>query len=89
MNQPLLVINVYGGLVQDVFASSEDVRVIAVDWDLPDREASERGVVRLTCDGREYRAHVSEITVAPITALLDTEVHRALLAAGIADGMLG
>ena len=83
MPEPQLVINVYGGLVQDVFSTIPNLRVVVVDWDSADCNAGEPGVVCVTCDGRAYLAWVANIATRPIESLPGTDVARALQAAGL------
>ena len=33
MNPPLIILSVFGGLVQDIFCSIPDAQVVLVDWD--------------------------------------------------------
>jgi len=42
-----VVVNVYGGVVQDVFCSDPHARAVIVDWDTEGRDPSEEGIVEV------------------------------------------
>lgn len=82
MPRPRVILNVYGGAVQDVFAS-EDVEILLVDWDTEGREPSDPGMVEISQRGGRVRlAYVAELLVHALDELPGTDVERALAASG-------
>lgn len=79
-----IVLNLYGGIVQDAFATDPDVELIVVDWDTEDA-ADEDTVQAADADGGELRAFVSYPTLQAWTALAGTDTGAILRAAGVAD----
>ena len=77
-----IVLNVHGGIVQDVFCSDLKARVVVVDWDV--EEPGGDGVLEVV-DARGQRdlAFVQQRQADTLDDLLGTDVARALLAAGI------
>jgi hypothetical protein len=76
---PTIVVNVDGGVVQDVFCTLPDAQLIMVDWG---------------CDGQPAGGHVvdvpgyglaavEETAVSPMGALVERDVEEAIQAAGI------
>ncbi|MEX2213237.1 MAG: hypothetical protein WD768_03865 [Phycisphaeraceae bacterium] len=86
-DQPTIVISVHGGLVQDVFCSEPDTRVILVDWDQEGQSLGLPGIVEVQCDEMRTPAAVVEYASAGFDALKDSEVGRAL-DAGYLNGQL-
>ena len=84
---PTIVVNVSGGVVQDVFCSAPDTNVLLVDWDVQENDPSSPGVVSLTLHGRSRSAFVSESQAQPLGKLLNTDVERAIQAA-VQQGVL-
>ncbi len=80
MTRPVVVINVNGGVVQDVFASIPELQVLVVDWDA---EASDNNPaqVELQLHGRTYSAAVIELPGLPLEGLAGSDVERAIDAA--------
>ena len=74
-----LVINVYGGLVQEVFSSDPDLEVLLVDWDLEPAEAAHPSVVHVLVEGRHSQpAYVTPLSVQTLAALQGTQVAAAI-----------
>ena len=74
-----LVINVYGGLVQEVFCSDPEIEVLLVDWDVEAADTEHPSVVHVTADGRRSQpAYVTPLTVQAINALQGTQVAAAI-----------
>lgn len=76
---PTIVLNVQGGIVQDVFCSEPEARVITVDWDCDGGEPGD-GIVDVAGCGL---ARVTEESPSPLGALIDRDVERAVTAAGL------
>ena len=85
MNSLSIVINVYGGLVQDVFAFDPNIEVTLVDWDVAGADADHPDVVSIVDRlGRNRPAYVASLSVHSSQKLDGTEVAAALAAAGAA-----
>ena len=79
MPAPSIVLNVHGGIVQDVFASDPDVEVTLVDWDVDGSDAAHPNVVAITDSlGRTRRAYVSPLAVEPLAELIGSDVETAI-----------
>ena len=79
--QPMIIISVHGGLVQDVFCSNPDTRIILVDWDQQGEQIGLPGIVEIESDGRNHPVAVVEYEAAKLTDLSGTDVEKALIAA--------
>src|SRR5690606_33152355 len=80
-NQPTIVISIHGGIMQDVFCSQSDTRVILVDWDQEGQNLGLPGIIEVQCDGKPVIASVVEYGSASFDAMKDTDLARALEAA--------
>jgi hypothetical protein len=81
---PKVVLNMGGGLVQEVFASDPAITVALVDWDTEGCDPSDNGIVEIPDDrGGTQLAHVAECPVEPLDQLAGTETETALKAAGL------
>ena len=79
MPTPQLVINVYGGLVQEVFCSDPTIEVLLVDWDVEPADAEHPSVVLVPDDDRHSQhAYVTPLTVQTLDALKGTQVAAAI-----------
>lgn len=81
MTRHQLVINVNGGLVQDVFCSVPDVQVLVVDWDTEGACPGDPGIVDVPLPDGPCRACVSDFPVAPLSEVAGTDVEAAIDAA--------
>jgi hypothetical protein len=81
MTKPQLVINLRGGLVQDVFSSVPDVQVLVVDWDVGDFVPGEPGIVDVPVHEAHRAAHVRDLAVQPLRELAGTDAEAAIDAA--------
>lgn len=82
MSKLQLVINVYGGLVQEVFCSDPEIEVLLVDWDVEPADAEHPSVVHVPADGRRSQlAYVAPLAVQALDALQGTQVAAAIDAA--------
>lgn len=83
-HQPKIVLNISGGVLQDVFGSDPAIAVALVDWDTEGSDPSENGIVEIP-DGRGgmQLAAVAKYPVLPLTDLAGTETDAALKAAGL------
>jgi hypothetical protein len=80
----LVVVNVSGGIVQDVFCSRPDTRVLVVDWDCQDSDPSDDGIVQVSDrSGRTTLAAVAEFPASPLQMAAGSDVEAALEAAGL------
>jgi hypothetical protein len=81
---PKVVLNISGGVLQDVFSSDPGVSVVVCDWDMEGCTSSDEGIVEIP-DGRGGRqlANVAEYPAMPLADLVGTETEAALKAAGL------
>jgi hypothetical protein len=81
---PKVVLNMGGGLVQEVFGSDPAITVALVDWDTEGCDPSDNGIVEIPDErGGTQLAHVAECAVEPLEQLAGTETEAALKAAGL------
>jgi hypothetical protein len=79
-----IVINVYGGLVQDVSCSEPDAQAIVVDWDTEGSQPGEPGIVAVRGPlDREFLAHAACHEVRPLEALVGSHAEAAIEAANL------
>lgn len=84
MSTSQLVINVYGGIVQEVFCSDPNMEVLLVDWDVEPADAKHPSVVLVSEDGRNTQhAYVTPLTVQELDSLQGTQVAAAIDAAAL------
>ena len=81
MHQPKLVINLYSGLVRDVFCSVPDLQVFVVDWDVGDSFPGEPGIVDVALHEGGCAAHVRDMQAEPLSELAGTDTGAAIEAA--------
>ena len=81
MHQAQLVINLYGGLVRDVFCSVPGLQVLVVDWDVGDSFPGEPGIVDVPLATGSCQACVSDFASASLNELAGTDVEAAIDAA--------
>jgi hypothetical protein len=81
---PKIVLNISGGVLQDVFSSDPAITLMLVDWDTEGCDSSDNGIVEIP-DGRggTQLADVAECPVRPLEQLAGTETEAALKAAGL------
>lgn len=79
--QPMIIISVHGGLVQDVFCSDPETRVVLVNWDQEGEQVGLPGIVEIESDGRKHPVAVVEYEAANLNELSGTDVEKALIAA--------
>ena len=85
--RPNVVLNIYGGVLQDVFSSDPAAVVTLVDWDADGCSPSDTGIVELPdVRGGTHLAIVTEPPVWPLKQLAGTETEAALKAAGLDCG---
>ena len=83
-SKPRIVLNIFGGTLQEVFSSDPDATVILCDWDCDGSDSVEDGVVAVTDGhGGKRPAHVTECQISPFEDIEGTEVGVAVKAAGI------
>ena len=85
---PRIVLNLSGGVLQDVFSSDPHARVILIDWDVETASPAEKDVVAIP-DGRGHTtfATVAEYPLHGLPDLAGTDVEDALDAAKIDIGL--
>ena len=78
------VLNISGGVLQDVFSSDSAATVMLCDWDTEGSGPADEGIVEIS-DGREGTrlAAVARCPVLPLADLAGTETDAALKAAGL------
>ena len=76
-----LIINMNGGLVQDVFCSVPGIQVLVVDWDAEGACPGDPGIVDVPLPDGPCRACVSDFPVAPMNEVAGTDVEAAVEAA--------
>ena len=81
MHQAQLVINLYGGLVQDVFCSVPGLQVLVVDWDVGDSFPGQPSIVDVALHEGSCAAHVRDMQVEPLSDLAGTDTGVAIEAA--------
>ena len=81
---PKIILNISGGVLQDVFSSDPAITAMLVDWDTEGCDPSDKGIVAVP-DGRgsTQLAHVAECPVCPLEELAGTESEAALKVAGL------
>jgi hypothetical protein len=82
MSTPIeIVVNVHGGVVQDVFCSAGGAEVIVVDWDTEGAGSGDPSVVAVeTAKGEKRAVHVDRSKATPLVDLVGTDVEAALQA---------
>jgi hypothetical protein len=81
MTRPQVIINLHGGLVQDVFCSVPDAQVLVVDWDVEGSFPGEPGIVDVPLAAAPCQACVSDFPTASLNELAGTDVEAAIDAA--------
>ena len=82
-----IVINVAGGVVQNVFASNENVEVIVVDWDSEGADLGSPQLVEFHEGGRTETALVAQIAVQSLHELAGSAIEGAIDAAYEQDAL--
>jgi hypothetical protein len=81
---PKVVLNLSGGVLQDVFGSDSAIAVTLVDWDVEGCSPSDDNIVELPdVRGGTHLAAVTDYPVWPLQQLAGTETEAALKAAGV------
>jgi hypothetical protein len=84
MFPPRMVLNIHGGVLQDVYCDHPRAKIILVDWDTEAIDATEEDVVEIADSRGDGRlAAVTAYPVAPLADLAGTDTLAALQAAGI------
>ena len=78
-----VVLDISGGVLQDVFSSDPSISVVVCDWDTEGCSPSDMGIVEVPADRGTQLANVAEYPVLPLTDLVGTETEAALKAAGL------
>jgi len=76
---PQVVVNIHGGVVQDVYCDEPLADLIVVDWDTsPDNE----GITEAAHNGELLRAYVTHPIIEPLHRLAGSEIEALI---GVAD----
>lgn len=79
---PQVVINIHGGVVQDVYCDEPLADLIVVDWDTsPDDE----GITETTHHRQPLRAYVTHPIIEPLERLVASELEAIIDAADAAE----
>ncbi len=78
MPEMQVVINVHGGLVQEVFASEAPAEIVVVDWDTVPGDPN---AIEVEVGRRHLRASVQHPIVQPIEHLAGSDVEAVIDAA--------
>jgi hypothetical protein len=81
MTRPQLVINIRGGVVQDVFCSVPGPQAIVVDWDVGDSVPGKPGIVDVPVHEAHCAAYVQHLAVRELRELAGTDAEAAIDAA--------
>ena len=73
-----IVINVYGGVVQDIFCDPKNTEVIVVDWDQDEEDDGEHYVTVKDVYDRPKSAYVGWPQLYPLKELVDTDAGNAV-----------
>lgn len=88
MQQTTIILNIYGGSVQDVFCTDPDAQVQVVDWDTDGLDLSDPGICEVTVErNRKRLVFVGGLLPNPLAHLAGTDVEQALQAAEVLDGI--
>jgi hypothetical protein len=77
-----IVLNVSGGVVQDVFSSDPTAQILLVDWDLEGNAPTDCDIVVL--DDNQREAQVADLRALPLVELAGTDVAAAIEASPFA-----
>jgi hypothetical protein len=77
----LIVINVYGGVVQDVYGADDSDEVILIDWDTAGAQPGDPSLVQAPCDGASRLVAVMSLAPRPLRELAGSDIEPALQAA--------
>jgi hypothetical protein len=81
MTRPQVIINLHGGLVQDVFCSVPGAQVLVIDWDVEGSFPGEPGIVDVWLAAGPCQACVGDFPAASLNELAGTDVEAAIDAA--------
>ena len=81
MPKPEIIINIHGGVVQEVFASDTDIDVILVDWEVDGQSIDQPDIMEVKHNHRTLRAFVSRPNARPLYLLAGSEVEAVIDAA--------
>ena len=76
-----IVINMHGGVIQEIFAADQDLDIKIIDWDTQGAADDEAGVIEVHQPNRTLRALVSRPNPSPLYLLAGTEVEAVIEAA--------
>jgi hypothetical protein len=81
---PHVVLNIYGGVLLEVFCDDPLAKTIKIDWDTEGSGPTEKGIVEFTDQsGKPQLAFVAEFPVLPLKYLAETDMSTVLEAAGV------
>jgi hypothetical protein len=77
-----IVLNIHGGLVQEVFSTAPDVQVAVVDWDVSGPAPGEPDLVLVPTESGVKKAYVCQMPIQAWSKLDGADVDTALRLAG-------
>lgn len=82
MPHPQIIVNVFGGIAQDVYCSDPDAQVTIVDWDSEWSSTDDPALVEIVIDGnRRQYALVATYSARPFSDLAGSDIEATLEAA--------
>lgn len=75
MSKPHIVINIHGGLVQEVYCDMPLADLVVVDWDV---EGGDEGITETRRGDETLRAYVTHPIVEPLHRLAGSDVEAVI-----------
>lgn len=75
MSEPKIVVNLCGGLVQEVYCDAPLADLVVVDWDV---EGGDEGITETHCGNETLRAYVTHPIVEPLHRLAGSDVEAVI-----------
>ncbi len=86
MSIPHIVINIHGGLVQEVYCDQPLADLVVVDWDV---DSGDEGITETRRGDETLRAYVTHPIVEPLHRLAGSDVEAVIEAAESRDALDG
>ena len=84
MTKPHIVINIHGGLVQEVYCDEPLADLVVVDWDV---EGGDEGITEVRRGNETLRAYVTHPIVEPLHRLAGSNVEAVIEAAAAEESL--
>ena len=84
MSKPYIIINVHGGLVQEVYCDMPLADLVVVDWDV---DGGDGGVTEARRGNETLRAYVTHPVVEPLHHLAGSDVEAVIEAAAAEESL--